>query len=210
MRRVAGIVLAAGASRRMGPETNKLLEEVGGAALVCWAVDALLACSAAPVIVVTGYDEAGVRRALGARNVRVVQHAAWAEGMGGSIARGIQEIGAIASDCEGVLVCMGDLPALRGEHVRPLLQAFAAAARDAICIPTHAGRRGHPVLFAEAYFAELGALSGEAGARSLLERHREALIEVEIGSEAILHDVDTPDALAEARQANEDSETGSA
>jgi molybdenum cofactor cytidylyltransferase len=210
MRRVAGIVLAAGASTRMGPETNKLLEEVGGAALVCWAVDALLAAGAAPVLVVTGYDEAGVRRALDARNARVVHHADWVEGMGGSIARGIRELRATAPECEGVLVCVGDLPALRAEHVRPLLRAFASAPRDAICIPTHEGRRGHPVLFAAAHLAELGALAGEEGARSLLERHREALIEVEVGSEAILRDVDTPDALAEARKASDEPDTGRA
>jgi molybdenum cofactor cytidylyltransferase len=210
MRRVAGIVLAAGASRRMGPETNKLLEEVGGVALVCWPVDALLAVGAAPVIVVTGHDEASVRRALGARNARVVHHADWAEGMGGSIARGIRELRATAPESQGVLVCVGDLPALRTEHVKPLLQAFASAPRDAICIPTHAGQRGHPVLFAAAHLAELGALVGEEGARSLLERHREALIEVEIGSEAVLRDVDTPDALAEARRASDEPEAGSA
>jgi CTP:molybdopterin cytidylyltransferase MocA len=52
--------------------------------------------------------------------------------------------------------------------------------------------------------------SASPGARSLLERHREALIEVEIGSEAVLRDVDTPDALAEARRASDEPEAGSA
>jgi len=200
MRRVAGLVLAAGASTRMGPETNKLLEEVAGAPLVCWPVDALLGAGASPVVVVTGHDEAGIRSVLGGRDVHFVHHEAWLDGMARSIARGVRELADIAPECEGVLISVGDLPGLRVAHVVPVVRAFASAPDDAICIPVCAGRRGHPVLFGSAHLGELMELEGERGARALFERHREVLIEVEVASEAVLADVDTPEALAEAQR----------
>jgi molybdenum cofactor cytidylyltransferase len=102
-------------------------------------------------------------------------------------------------DCEGLAVVLGDLPLLRPSHVRPVLQAFASAPAGAICLPVHAGRRGHPVLFDRRYVGELAALTGEGGARRVLDRHADRVLEVEIPSDAILADVDTPDALARAR-----------
>jgi molybdenum cofactor cytidylyltransferase len=200
MRRLAGLVLAAGSSTRMGPDRNKLVEEVAGRALIEWPVDALLDAGAAPVVVVTGHDEEALREALHGRAVHFVHHEGWSAGMGGSIARGARELLAVAPDCEGVLVSVGDLPGLRLEHIAPVAQAFEAASPDAICIPVFGGRRGHPVLFGGNHLAELAELSGESGARALFERHSDALIEVEVASDAILCDVDTPEALMAARR----------
>ena len=201
MRRVAGLVIAAGASTRMGPETNKLLEEIAGRALVCWPVDALLEAGAMPVVVVTGGDDAGIRDVLPDRALRFVHHEGWSQGMGSSLARGARELSTLGSDCDGVLVSVGDLPGLRVEHVVPLLQAFETAPPGSICAPVCEGRRGHPVLFDRAYLPELEALSGEAGARVVIEGHPSALIEIDVASEAIFRDVDTPEALAAAREA---------
>ena len=200
MRRLAGLVLAAGASMRMGPDTNKLLEEVGGRALVEWPVDALLGAGAEPVFVVTGHEAQAVRDVLRGRALRFVQHAAWAEGMAGSIGCGTREIARTSPEVDGVLLTLADLPRLRSEHVRPLVEAFESADAKAICVPVHGGRRGHPVLFGAAYLSELAESRGEGGARLLLERHRESLIEVEITSDAIFADVDTPEALERARR----------
>lgn len=198
-RAVAGLVLAAGASTRMGPETNKLLEEVDDEALVCRPVDALLDAGASPVFVVTGYQAEGLHEALGTRSVRFVHHADWPSGMGSSLACGIHALMACAAECEGVLIALGDLPGLRSEIARQLRERFDRAGASAICVPVHAGRRGHPVLFGARHFEELGAMGGESGARELFERHADCVIEVEIESDAPTADIDTPDDLRRMR-----------
>ncbi len=199
MRAVAGLVLAAGGSRRMGAGTNKLLEEVGGRPLVLWPVDALLDAGVAPLLVVLGHQASRVRALLADRGVSFVEHDDWARGMAGSIARGAREFERLGVDCEGLAVVLGDLPALRASHVLPLVEAFASAPAGAICLPLHAGRRGHPVLFDRRYLGELAVLEGEGGARRILDRHAARVLEVEVSSDAVLADVDTPEALARAR-----------
>lgn len=198
-RSVAGLVLVAGGSRRMGAGTNKLLEEVGGKPLVLWPVDALLGAGVDPVLVVLGHEAPRVRSILADRSVSFVEHDEWARGMAGSIARGAREIERLGVDCEGLAVVLGDLPALRASHVRPVVEAFASAPPGSICLPVHAGRRGHPVLFDRRYMGVLATLAGEGGARRVLDRHADRVLEVEISSDAVLADVDTPDALSRAR-----------
>ncbi len=200
MRRVIGLVLAAGASSRMGRGTNKLLEPVGGRPLLCWPVDALLESGIRPVHVVVGADEAAIRSALADRDVKLLPCDDWADGMGASLAHGLRAIGGTPA-WEGVLVTLGDLPELRAETIEALVAAFEQAATDAICVPVHEGRRGHPVLFGSDHRDALSGLSGDRGARALLERHPARVIEVEVDSPGIFHDVDTPGDLARARRA---------
>ena len=94
---------------------------------------------------------------------------------------------------EALLVCVGDLPGLRAEHVRPLVARFAAEADPAcICLPTHAGRDGHPVLFGAGHFAALAALTGDRGGRGIVEGNPEGVCRIEMDTPAVLRDVDTP------------------
>jgi len=198
-RSVAGLVLAAGGSRRMGDGTNKLLEEVGGKPLVLWPVDALLGAGIDPVLVVLGHEASRVRALVADRGVVFVEHDEWARGMAGSIARGARELERLGTDCQGLAVVLGDLPALRASHVRLVVRAFASAPAGSICLPVHAGRRGHPVLFDRSYLGELATLTGEGGARPILDRHGDRVLEVEVSSDAVLADVDTPAALLRVR-----------
>lgn len=216
--RVAGIVLAAGRSSRMGPERNKLVEPIAGRPLVAWPVDALLEAGVDPVLVVTGFEAERVQSALGGSSCRFVRHERWSEGMGSSLARGMRELLALAlwPPLEAVLVCVGDLPGLRAEHVTRVIEAAleARAAPDtndekstipptALVVPTHATRRGHPVLFGSRYFADLARVTGDEGARSILIQNKHSVNLFELDSPAILADIDTPVDLAEARSQHE-------
>ncbi len=204
--RVAGLVLAAGSSERMGPDLNKLVETVGGRALVAIAVDALCGAGIDPVFVVTGSEAGAVRGCLADREVRFLDHAGWQEGMGSSLAAGVRGVlEHVAVD--GILVCVGDLPGLRSEWVGAVVTAFERAFRAreqegarAIAVATRAGRHGHPVLFGSAYFEALASLAGDRGGRTIVEAQRDRLVEVEIESDAIFRDVDTPAALEAARK----------
>lgn len=193
-RRVAALVLAAGHSSRMGA-ANKLLARVDGEPLVARAVDAALASAADPVLVVTGHQAGAVRAALAEREVVKVANPRWAEGMGTSLAAGVA---ALPAGVEGALVCLGDMPWVRAADLDALIAAFASAAVDAICVPTHAGRRGHPVLFAARYFGEMRQLSGDTGARALIDAHPGALRTVPVDHPGVLRDVDVAEDLERA------------
>lgn len=210
--RIAGIVLAAGCSSRMGEAHNKLVEDVGGRALVAAPVDALIGAGLAPILVVTGFEAARVRAALGDRRCELVHHDGWPEGMGSSLAHGARALGRLAPDAAAVVVCVGDLPALAPEHVRRVVAAAASAnaAIDpgALVVPTCGGRRGHPVLFGADHFAALSRLAGDQGGRAILEANSARTTFVAIDDEAILVDVDTPTELARARERHGERDHG--
>lgn len=204
--RVAAIVLAAGRSARMGPERNKLVEPIADRPLVAWPVDAFLEAGVETVLVVTGYEADRVRSALGERSCRYLHHPEWSEGMGSTLARGMQELLALSPASDAVLVCVGDLPGLRAVHVAAIVEAARIGGRDSrtippevVVVPTQGARRGHPVLFGSSYFAALERLAGDEGARKILERNESNIRSVELATEAILQDIDTPADLAEAR-----------
>jgi molybdenum cofactor cytidylyltransferase len=93
---------------------------------------------------------------------------------------------------EAVLVCLVDHPAMTKPVVRTLLQRFRATAAP-ILIPTHQGRRGHPVLFSRRVFQELLEAPLQEGARFVVRRHEREVEFVETDDEGILLDIDRPD-----------------
>jgi molybdenum cofactor cytidylyltransferase len=185
--RVAAIVLAAGASQRMGG-ANKLLAELDGVPLVARAVDAALASRAACTVVVTGPDAARVRRALAPRDVVFAHNRAAARGIASSLARGIA---ALDPEIDGALICLADMPWVDAAHLDALIAAFARGARP-ICVPVRGRRRGNPVLWPARHFDALRALSGDVGARALLQRHAREVVRVPMRDAAVTRDVDTP------------------
>jgi molybdenum cofactor cytidylyltransferase len=190
--RIAAIVLAAGRSTRMGA-THKLLADVGGKPMLRWAVEAALASRARPVLAVTGHREGEIRAALAGLDLGFVANPDFAQGLGTSLKAGIA---AVPADCDGALVLLGDMPRIEVSHLDRLIEAFAPGA---IVVPVHEGRQGNPVLWPRAYFLELMALQGDAGAKRLIAAHRDAVREVETGTAAIFADVDTPDDLQRVR-----------
>jgi molybdenum cofactor cytidylyltransferase len=188
---VAGIVLAAGRSTRMGTG-NKLLQEVRGVALVRHAVEAQLASRAAPVFVVTGHQQEEVRAALAGLEVRFVHNPDFADGLASSLKAGIA---ALPEDVPGVVVCLGDMPNVTAGVIDRLAQAFADRPEALAVAPTLLGQRGNPVLLARALFAQVETLSGDHGARRLIDAAGEAVEEVALDDPAIALDIDTPEAL---------------
>lgn len=188
--RVGAIVLAAGRSTRMG-ERNKLLCKIDGVPLVSMVVAAARASQCSQVMVVTGFEAARVEEALAGSPVSFTHNPAFAEGMSSSLRCGLK---ALPRDLDGVLVMLGDMPKITALEIDTLLEVFSPDAL-AIIVPERDGRRGNPVLWPRRYFAEMGELSGDVGARELLARHAEEVKTVSISSDAIFADVDTPEAL---------------
>lgn len=199
--RIAVIVLAAGRSTRMGV-ANKLLSVIDGTPMVRRVVEAALASKARPVLVVTGHQAGEVRAALAGLDVAFVDNPDYAAGLSTSLKAGVAAVPATA---EGALVLLGDMPRITAGHIDRLIEAFTAEQGRCICVPVHQGRRGNPVLWPSAFFGEMLQLQGDAGAKTLLATHADRVREVDLGTDAIFVDVDTPDALAQVRKSADDT-----
>ncbi len=190
--RIAGLLLAAGSSRRMG-DVNKLIAPVAGRPMVAHAARALSESRASDLTVVTGHDSAAVRAALAEFDAVFVDNPDHPDGLSTSLKRGIA---ALPAEADGVVVCLGDMPRLSADTIDRLIAAFDPAAGKAIAIPTQGGQRGNPVLFARRFFAEIQELAGDVGARSLIAAYPDQVVEVPVEDPAIFLDVDDAAALA--------------
>lgn len=189
--RIAAIVLAAGLARRMG--SNKLLAPIDGLPMVARAVDAALASQARPVIVVLGNEAGRVREALAGRDVTFVSNPDFAEGLSASLKRGIA---AVPAECDGALVCLGDMPRVTPADLNRLIAAFNPVEGRAICVPVRLAKRGNPVLWSRRFFPEILAVAGDVGAKHLIGAYPELVAEVAMDGDGVLIDIDTPQALA--------------
>ena len=186
MKRVAIIILAAGASRRFGKP--KQLLDWGGVPLVARAADVALEAGLGPVIVVLGCEAEAVRAALGGRAVQVAMNWRWKEGLSTSVQAGLA---ALLPETDAAILVQCDQPLLTADLLRALAARFAEGGAS-IVHPTHAGRRGTPTLFTRDLFAELAAVDGDVGGRVVIARHSEAIATVEVADPDVLFDIDTP------------------
>jgi molybdenum cofactor cytidylyltransferase len=194
---IAAIVLAAGRSSRMGPR-NKLLEVVDGKPIVARVASTALDSGASPVFVVTGFEADRIAEALHGLDVTIVNNPAFEQGLSASLRAGLA---ALPPDCSGALILLGDMPRIEPGDIAALMTA--AKDREAICVPVNNGKVGNPILWGAAYFAEMMQLTGDAGAKQLLAKHPESIVEVPIPSDRIFTDIDTPSDLARLTQSVE-------
>ena len=200
--RIAAVILAAGMSSRMG--RNKLLAEWHGKPLVRHVVEAALVSDARPVIVVTGHAASRTKEALSGLDVRFVHNPDYADGLSTSLKAGIGEV---PEDCDGALVLLGDMPQIRPKHIAGIIGSFAPREGRPICVAVSHGKRGHPVLWGRRFFSYIASLSGDIGARKLLAAHEGEIHEMDFDDDAVLNDIDTPEAL-EALLRSMPDETG--
>jgi molybdenum cofactor cytidylyltransferase len=170
---VAAIVLAAGASTRLGAGRSKQLLRYQGRTLLRHSVEQALASSCRPVIVVLGAEVERCQRELAGLDVQVALNPSWAEGMGSSIRAGMTALAAAAPGARAVVITLCDQPLVTGAFIDRLAERYLAEAGDSgMGAPTVAaeydGQPGVPALFPRSRFAELSRLDGAAGARRLL------------------------------------------
>jgi molybdenum cofactor cytidylyltransferase len=185
---IAAVVLAAGGARRMG--RPKLLLPLHGRPILRHAVEGVRP-HVDDVVVVTGPDPAGIEPALAGLDVRLAVNPRPGEGQGASIAAGVS---ALRPGTRAVLIVLGDQPRVPPEVVPALLEAWERSGKP-IVTPVYRGVPGPPVLFAAEVFGELRALTGDAGARSVVQARPERVEPVAIDRPAP-PDVDTPEDYA--------------
>ena len=208
--RLIGLLLASGRGRRFdaGGRRNKLLAALpDGQSVVVTSARAM--CEAlAQVVVVVPSRATLLEAALSDLPVRLVRNARAKEGMGASIAVGIEAIEIEFPDAAGWVISLGDMPFIAPGTIKRVADALLAArhgngsahavsaARPMIAMPAYRGRRGHPVAFSSALGSELRSLGGDVGASALFERHAVEIIECD--DRGILRDIDTREDLAAA------------
>jgi molybdenum cofactor cytidylyltransferase len=193
---VSAIVPAAGLSSRMGGELPKPLLPWGASTVIGTVVGTLLAAGIGDLIVITGHRRAAVEAALAGQPVRCVHNPDYA---GGEMLSSIQA-GLAAADpaSRGALLALADQPQMQGAVVQQVLRAFDASAGQALVIPSHAMRRGHPIVLPRGLWAEVLALPAGDTLRTVVQRHAAAIRYVEVDTASVLADLDTPEQYAEA------------
>ena len=182
--RVAGIILAAGMSTRMGQ--LKQLLPLGGRAAIEWIAE-VVGRRLDEVVVVLGHRAAEIAPVLAAYPVRWVINADYQTGMLSSMQCGVRAVDRTAD----YLICLGDQPRLSGAVVEQVLQARKQIGAG-IIIPTANGKRGHPVLIRNTYRAEILGLPLDVGLNAVTRGHPEDTCELPVAEAAILTDMDTP------------------
>jgi len=188
--RVVGILLAAGSSMRFGGD--KLLEPLPRATDDCEAGTPIgvaacrhLAAAVSATLAVVRPSDAALATMLRNAGARVVECARAEEGMGASLACGVQS----APDADAWLIALADMPWIRPSTIRTLAAALSGGAD--IVAPSYDGERGHPVGFAQRHYAALSALTGDEGARAIVQVNQTTLRLEATDDPGVVRDIDT-------------------
>jgi molybdenum cofactor cytidylyltransferase len=184
-RMISAILLGAGVSRRM--RVDKLSLPWGRKTILEQCFETLLRSGVQELVVVLGLRNKGEKNLFQGRKVKVVINSYCKRGMSTSIRKGVQTI---QPSSGGILIALGDQPFLKTRTVNALIHVFDQG-KGGIIVPSFRGRRGHPVIFHKRYKKELLNLKGDAGGRSIIDRHPEDVRLVPLKSIGIVKDVDT-------------------
>jgi len=191
----AAIVLAAGQSKRISSH-NKLLSSVDGVVMIVRVVETIASAGIADIIVVTGHESAELRSALSAFDVRFIHNPDYRGGMSTSLRAGLA---AVDERSDSALIFLGDMPWIETGSIHALLRAFDPE-HPRICLPVYNHTRGHPVLWPARFFAEMAEISGDRGARDLLDDHADEVTRVAVSDAGVTMDVDTHDELRQHKR----------
>lgn len=196
-KRIAALILAAGASRRFnGPKLLVPLPEAGGRTVIQRVLDVALDSHFDRIVIVLGCYAEQMEPLLLGQPVTIVRNHDWETGMSCSLRIGLDHG---AAECDAAVVILADQPAISSELVRQLIAAYRETGAP-IVVPVHAGRRGNPVLFDRQTFDKLRGVTGDQGGRQVIASGQFDVVTVEVDDAAVLLDIDRPEDLQQVRQ----------
>ena len=185
----AGIILAAGMSKRLG--IPKQLLKVKGRCLIELVVDASLNSRLDRIELVLGYHSEDILHALGERvntpRLKVVINQRYGEGQGRSLCLGLAQV---KEAYPSVMFLLGDQPLVNSATVDYLLESFWKSEKD-ICVPICEGKRGNPTIFSRDFYDTIMNIKGDVGARKIIETNSNRVLYVPIDNRNLFLDIDT-------------------
>lgn len=189
---IVAVLLSAGESRRMG--SPKALLPIGSKTFIEQIVASLEKSKVGKIVIVLGHNAEGIRSQVAHLRVTWVVNQDYAKGQLSSLIAAVRSLQkpACAPQVDGILVHLVDHPFLDSRLVNEMIDRFYES-KKLIVVPRYQGRRGHPVIFSKALFAELLRAPLEEGAKGVVHAHRDETLEIETGEEGVTVDIDTQD-----------------
>jgi molybdenum cofactor cytidylyltransferase len=194
----AGIILAAGMSKRFG-RTKQLLN-FGDKALLTWVVDACLNSQLDRIWLIIGYNHGKILDALSGElshpRLKIVINSDYSKGQSTSLHAGI---GAVQGNYPSVMFILGDQPMIDSETIDHLLECYWASEKN-ICVPFYKKQRGNPTIFGSMFYDDICRIEGDTGARKIIENNSEQVLKIALPEASFFHDIDTEKDLEKALQ----------
>jgi molybdenum cofactor cytidylyltransferase len=186
-RTVGLIILAAGASTRMG--TPKQLLTYRGCTLIRHMAEVAIASVCQPIAIVLGANGERIKPEISQFPLQIVENQQWQEGMSSSIQVGLEALLAVNQHLDAVAIALCDQPFVSPQTLNQLVEAYHLTGKPIIA-SEYAGTFGVPALFSRTLFSELMNLKNTEGAKQLIKRHIHEVFSIPFPDGAI--DIDTP------------------
>tara|TARA_B100001540_G_C15549239_1_gene525069 strand:- start:114 stop:683 length:570 start_codon:yes stop_codon:yes gene_type:complete len=184
---ITAILLAAGESKRMNGE-NKLLKKVDRVPLIKHSVKNILNSSVDELIIITGHQSNEIKKIIDKnKKIKFVYNDKYKDGMSSSIKAGLQNL---SKKTHAFFISLGDMPEVNKEIYNNLIKQLK---NNKIIVPTYKNKQGNPVLFSKSFKEKIMTIEGDIGAKKILEKHREIVLNVETNSRSILKNYNTPE-----------------
>ena len=182
---ISAILLAAGQSKRMGDQ-NKLTKEIQGSPLIKHSVKNILASSIDELIIVLGYQREIIEKLIdNNKKIKIVFNEKFESGMASSIKIGLNNL---SEKTEAFFICLGDMPMVNHDIYNQLIKSKN---NKEIIVPIHKGQQGNPVLFAKTMKEKIMNITGDVGAKKILELNEDKILNIEINDKNISKGFDT-------------------
>jgi len=182
---ISAILLAAGQSKRMDGE-NKLTKEIQGVPLIKHSVKNILASSVGELIIVLGYQKEIIEKLIDKNNkIKFVFNKDFESGMASSIKAGLNHL---SNNTEAFFICLGDMPMVGHDIYNQLIKSKG---NKEIIVPTYKGQQGNPVLFDKSMKETVMNITGDVGAKKILELNKDKILNLEINDQGIVKGFNT-------------------
>ena len=184
---ISAILLAAGQSKRMNGE-NKLTKEIQGTPLIKHSVKNILFSSVDELIVVLGYQKEIIEKLIDKHEkIKLVFNKDFESGMASSIKTGLNNL---PIKTEAFFICLGDMPLVNSDIYNQLIKSRS---QKDILVPTYKNQQGNPVLFNKLMKEKIMTITGDVGAKKILESDKDKILNLEVNDQSIIKNFNTLD-----------------
>ena len=184
---ISAILLAAGQSKRMVGE-NKLTKKIKGIPLIKRSVQNILASSINELIVVLGHQREIVKKLIDKNEkIKFIFNKEYESGMAASIKTGLNNL---SEKTEAFFICLGDMPMVNRGVYNQLIKSRNS---KEIIVPVHKGQQGNPVLFSKTMKEKIMVITGDVGAKKILELNKDKILNLKINDQSVTKSFNTQD-----------------